>query len=482
MNWHCPTLYQPAAIPTGDSLIAAGVDRALTAVMPSKFFRLLFWLLPLGALNPVPSRAAGNYPFPLRVSDNHRHLEGADHQPFLVVGDTAWSLIAQLNDDDVRKYLDDRAQRGFTAIIVNLIEHKFATHAPADNRGVAPFVRPGDIAHPNPEYFDRAHRIIEMANSRGLCVFLCAAYLGWGGGDEGFYKEIDKAGPEALRAYGQFLGTRFKDLPNIVWMMGGDYSLKPDQRWTANELVAGLHEGGAKQLVTAHGGQTTAAETFGEQPWLALNTTYRYQQDLYTPLLATYRHEPVRPFVLIETIYEGEHDSTPAQIRREAWWAMLCGATGQFFGNNPIWHFDGPTLFKFPGTWQTALDSTGSRDIARLGRFFKSRPWYDLVPDIDGKMVTEGGGSGITHVTAAHTPDHRLAILYVPADDQPSRELTLDLSHFPGPATVTWFNPAKDVEPVSVKGTLAPAADQKVQTPGANGAGANDWVLVLEVR
>ena len=60
--------------------------------------------------------------------------------------------------------------------------------------------------------------------------------------------------------------------------------------------------------------------------------------------------------MLIETIYESEHDATPDQIRRQAWQAMLSGAAGQFFGNNPIWHFDGPTLYPFTGDWKQALD------------------------------------------------------------------------------------------------------------------------------
>jgi len=56
-------------------------------------------------------------------------------------------------------------------------------------------------------------------------------------------------------------------------------------------------------------GQTSALDTFGEQPWLAVDTVYRYQTDLWRPLLAAYGRRPTRPFVLIKTVYEGEHDS-----------------------------------------------------------------------------------------------------------------------------------------------------------------------------
>jgi uncharacterized protein DUF4038 len=316
--------------------------------------------------------------FPLKVSADGRHLADRSGRPFLVVGDTAWSLVAQLGEHDAIRYLDDRSRRGFTAIIVNLIEHKFATNAPANRRAVHPFRLPGDFAHPVVAYFDAAHRVIEEAGRRGIAVWLCPAYLGWKGGDEGFFKEIAQAGPDALRQYGRFVGARFKDLHNVVWMLGGDYALSPAERWVGDELAVGLVEGGAMQIMTAHGGQTTGVTTFGDRPWLAVETVYSYKPDLGPELRAAYRAQPIRPFVLIESTYEGEHDAAPARIRRQAWTAMLSGAAGQFFGNNPIWHFDGPTLFPFSGNWRQALDSRGSHDMARLAAFFRARAWHDL--------------------------------------------------------------------------------------------------------
>ena len=429
-----------------------------------------------GTAPPAEARAA----FPLRASENGRYLVGADGGPFLVIGEAAWSLIEQLREEAIARYLDDRQRRGFNSIIVNLIEHKFASKAPATIDGVAPFLKPGDFTQPNPAYFDYAYQAVAAANRRGMAVWLCAAYLGWGGGDEGFFKEIKVAGPNALRAYGRFVGQRFKDLPNIVWMIGGDYALPEAERWAGNELALGLREGGARQLMTAHGGQTSALDTFGEQPWLAVDTVYRYQPDLWRSLLAAYRRKPTRPFVLIETTYEGEHDSTPEQIRRQAWWALLCGGCGQFFGNNPIWHFDGPTLFPHTNTWEQALDSTGTRDIARMGSFLTMLPWQQLQPDIEGEIVVAGGGDGAARITAARARDGSFAVLYIPGDGKGLRTFTLNLASLRGPLRARWFNPAKDGLPLPRSVTLSGRGQQELQTPGDNSAGAGDWVLTLE--
>ena len=41
-------------------------------------------------------------------------------------------------------------------------------------------------------------------------------------------------------AYGRFVGERFKDLPNIVWMLGGDYAFPPSHRWLGDAARRGI--------------------------------------------------------------------------------------------------------------------------------------------------------------------------------------------------------------------------------------------------
>ncbi|MEO8353942.1 MAG: DUF4038 domain-containing protein [Chthoniobacteraceae bacterium] len=419
---------------------------------------------------PAPQTA-----FPLRVSDDHRHLVGADGKPFLIVGDTAWSLIAQLDTGDIARYLDDRQKRGYNAIIVNLIEARFATNAPKTKAGVAPFTQPRDFATPNPAYFDWAHQCIAAANQRGIAVFLCPAYLGWDGGDEGFFSHIVESGSEKLRGYGRFIAKRFADLPNIVWMPGGDYSMPERDRWTVNELAAGIGEIDRTHLMTGHAGQKSPRDAFGEPDWLQIDNTYSYAPDLWRQLRRDATREPRMPVFLSETIYEGEHSSTPEQIRRQAWWAMLSGHCGQFFGNNPMWHFDGPGLFDTDVRWQAALDSEGSRDIARLGALLREFPWQTLRPDFDGKIVIEPG-DGTERIAAAVTKDQSLTLIYIPSTGGKPRGLKLAKEFAAhagsGSTEATWWNPTD--------GTRRDAGAPPFQTPGDNGTGTNDWLLILE--
>jgi hypothetical protein len=321
--------------------------------------------------------------------------------------------------------------------------------------------------------------VVDEARRRGITVWLCPAYLGWGGGDQGFFTEIAAAGAAALRDYGRFVGHTFKDLPNIVWMLGGDYAFPSSYRWLGDQLAAGLRDGGARQLMSAHGGQTTAVDTFGDRPWLTIDTVYSYAADLRPAMIAAFDRRPRRPFVLIESVYEGEHDSAREQIRRQAWTATLSGAAGQFFGNNPIWHFDGPALFPIAGSWREALASAGSRDMARHAAFLRAHRSAELEPDRDGSLINVGGAA--PPIATAFTVGRTLALAYFPANRWNGRELSLNLRAFPRAMSVQWFDPAGD-QPPRDGGTVKGRIDgQRLSMPSDARATA-DWVLLLEAR
>jgi hypothetical protein len=422
--------------------------------------------------------------FPLKRGEDGHLLVDQKGEPFLVVGDSPWSLIVQPSEADIDRYLDDRARRGFNALIVNLIEHRFCTHPPRTRAGLAPF-RPGeDFSGPNADYFDFAHRVLQKANDRGLAVWLFPAYLGSGGGDEGWFRELKAAGKERVRGYGRFVGRRFKDLPNLVWAVAGDFTPAPADRWTVTEVAEGIREEDPGHLRTAHGAPSdhSAAAAFGDPAWLTLNAVYSYEKELFRPLLREYRRRPVRPFVLEESVYEGEHDSRPEDVRRQAYWAVLGGASGQFFGNNPLWHFDGPGLYPAKVTWQDALDGPGSRDMARLRQAFDGLPWHRLVPEQDHAVVTGGYGTGVGTALTARTGDGRLSVTYVPSTGTDSRALTVDLGRISGPVTARWYNPADGRSTPAGGGPRPNRGSHVFRTPGDNGAKANDWLLILEAR
>ena len=77
---------------------------------------VLLLFLMNGAIQASPPQ------YPLKLSVDERRLEDQAGQPFLINGDTPWSLIVGLTKAEAELYLEDRRSRGFNAIITNLIE------------------------------------------------------------------------------------------------------------------------------------------------------------------------------------------------------------------------------------------------------------------------------------------------------------------------------------------------------------------------
>ena len=247
-------------------------------------------------------------------------------------------------------------------------------------------------------------------------------------------------------------------------MLGGDR--RTDLAREAEEALArGLREANPSALFTAHAAPgVSAIEEYGFLG-LDLNTTYTYDI-VHKKLLEDYHRRPVMPFILVETTYEGEHEATSLQIRRQAYWALLSGAAGQCYGNRPVWAFD-------PG-WKEALNAPGALDMARVKRLFDRIPWYDLEPDDTHAVVRRGLGeeNGMDRLSAARTHDRRLLADYLPS----RREIEVSLGQLSGSRfACQWYNP-RSGKLDSREIIAEQAAEGKLQlTPTSEG----DWVLLL---
>jgi hypothetical protein len=414
---------------------------------------------------------SGNVVTQISLSANKRFLVDQNGCPFLMQGDSAWSLIVGLTDAEAEQYLRNRRQKGFNTIMVELVEHKFCRRPPLNEAGDAPFTSPGDFSTPNEAYFAHADSIIRKAAENGIQVLLAPLYLGYKGTDEGWMEEVLKLAPAKCLAYGRYLGKRYKDFDNIIWLMGGDRN--PEAALEKVDLVAlGIREFDKRHLFSADPDpEYSAVDRYSGGGWLDFNTTYTYDI-VHQKLLADYNRTPALPFILIESSYEGEHNTSEVQVRRQAYWAVLCGGFGHVMGNNPIWHFNGPGLYPAKITWQPAMDLPGSVGMMYWGRLFRSRAWFDLVPDQRHEVVTGGLGefNGLDYLAAARTSDGSTVIAYMPT----SRTITVDMSKVSGvQANGWWFDPRTGR--ATAAGSF-PTRGFCVFDPPGHG----DWVLVLD--
>ena len=425
--------------------------------------------------------------WPAEVGPTGRYLVDQNGVPFLITGESPQALIGDLTESDAALFFANRRAHGFNTVWINLLCDDY-TGCRADGStwdGIPPFTTPGDLSTPNEAYFSRADRMIQLAAQYGFVVLLDPAETG------GWLDTLVANGVEKDRAYGQYLGRRYAGFSNIIWISGNDYqAYGPDN----DPYVAGVAQGirdtdpSALQTIELNYLTSGSLDDPAWAPLIDLNASYTYDPT-YVQVLNDYDRSNFLPTFMVEASYEDEQNpgapaGTPLQLRRQEYWSLLSGATGQLYGNHSTWQLlcsqrdaDGNCV----GGWKDEMDSPGATQMANVVALFSPRRWYDLVPDQNHTLVTSGYGSfgQDDYVTAAQTPDGKLAMAYVPS----SRTITVDLSTFSGPVTARWYDPADGTfTSISEGSPFANVGSLDFPTPGTNAGGDNDWVLVLETH
>lgn len=451
-------------------MLKQNIQLAVIKILIFLFVNLLIENICIGQAN-TEGMQKNSYRYPLKVSSGSRYLVDQDNRPFFWSGEAAWSLIAQLSSSDAGLYLDNRMSKGFTVIMVSLIEHKFCTNPPANFYGNLPFTGV-PFKSPNEKYFLHADSVIESAARRKIVVLLAPLYLGYDCKDEGWCAEVKNASLSDLHSWGQYLGARYKKFSNIIWLIGGDTDPSPVKD-KVMEVVKGIREKDPVHLFSAHNQPESMAITpWSAGDWESVNNVYSYDSVIYKHYRTAYELKPVLPYYQIESAYENEHNSTPGELRSYAYWAILSGAMGHTFGNCPVWHFGGARTWCNTNDWKQEMNNSGSVSMDYLQRLFISRSWQALIPDFENRIITTGYGKWSTkdHVAAAVTSDGNTIIAYLPS----KRTVTADMTRIHGTkARCWWYNPgngnATEIGTFPNSGILS-------FTPNAEG----DWVLVID--
>ncbi len=376
--------------------------------------------------------------------------------------------------------------RGFTVLQAQLLpEEGFGKFS----KGLEPFGVPGDFATPNDRYFDRVAGIIRYAGSRGMFVAVNPVWLGCC--DGGWRGVVKTNGTAKCLEYGRYLGRKFKRLENILWLHGGDTDPQP---WLEEirSIAEGIRETApTHRLHAAHcGSSTPSRERLSGEPWLTVNYSCDSSPDslgveqkqfhVYRNSKRDYQAQPTLPLILGNAGYDRERTPAPQVQRRQAWWAMLSGASGHTAADRPF--------SRFEEGWEAALDSQTSRSMSHLASLLGSVRWQRLVPDFDHVWMPAGFGDfnettspgGDDYAAVAADPEGVMLLAYLPSP----RLVTLDLSKFKLPVLASWFDPVSGVlrNVNETKAELPNVGRHDFLPPGRNSAGDGDWVLVLDGR
>ena len=451
----------------------------------------------------------------LMVSKQDAHfLSYADGTPFFWLGDTGWEMIHKLNREEISYYLKTRKEQGFNVIqTVALSELDGLTKPNA--YGVLPLINknPGQPAinagnkinkQGEYDYWDHVDFAIKEAERQGIYIALLPCWGEYVIPREGkgiFHTTL------AAYTYGNFLGSRYRDQRNVIWILGGDR--RPDEipegvalwRAMAKGVADGTngindtsgHTDYSSTLITYHSSQSSSA-WFQNDDWLDFNMWGSYHDNFsntkaFEQVDKDYALSVIKPTLNGEPAYE-EHpvnwladngQFTAYDVRQIAYWSVLAGACGHTYGCNPVWQFYDSTkaLMYFAHTpWQKALFDPGALQLHYLKNLILSRPFFNRRPAND--IIIDGEGTGADHCVA--TLGKRYAFIYLPT----GRPIKVQLNKIGNDSIrAWWYNPRNGG--ADMIGYFKSTETPVFSAPGISkelswlktGRGC-DWVLVLD--
>jgi hypothetical protein len=353
-------------------------------------------------------------------------------------------------------------------------------------------------------YWDHVDDVLQRAAAHGITVL---AGIGFSATFESckfrYYSSMATTSDATMKAYGAFLGNRYRSYPDIIWLQGGDANIKlcgSDLGKKTDDIARGILSADPMHLMAVEAtsgvwGEASATNwssyTFGPNNpsgWLTLGTIYPKGtpdkvfsaeiDQIVSQNVTETGATPFVPYFSVEDPYEYEPWSRDAyddqQLRQEGYTEILSGATlGRLFGSAGVWPF-GAGCCQHGSRWQVIMEHPASFDQQRLGQLFRSREHWKLVADINHAVVTAGFGSGENLTVTSRTSDGQTIIAYVPNGNR--ARLTLDMSKITtgiNQATCWWFNPSSGA--TTLIGTFATFGSRNFTPPDSN-----DWVLVLD--
>lgn len=414
----------------------------------------------------------------LKIADNNRFLVTEDENPFVWIGETNW-FFAKLPPATIDSILDTRSKQGFTVMFVSCREDLYNGSGP------------GSINNPNEAWWSYLDEYIVKCEQRDLYVGIT---LGW-------YGVINSNSLSELYNYGKWVGARYKDQNNIIWLTlgeaGSHYRQDSLPENKINALVNGIRDGDTgNKLLTIHAdyqrgtsisndGNICDFNNWQTSQWCCPEDlprkderTWKVWEAIQFDYDKMYNGQP-KPSLDSEAWYENNKDfcgATPFNIRRRAYFTIFAGAFGHTYGAGGIW--DG--LESEEGCSSNALGALhypGAKNMGyissflhRFGKdFLKFRPNQSLV--IDGNS-----DSYDTHIQSTLAIDNSFALIYSASDARYTADLSILSGH-----TISgiWYNPRSN-EYLTENSILIEDTKKlhSFDPPGNLGAG-NDWILIL---
>ena len=397
----------------------------------------------------------------LKISSNNRYLQFENGSPFFWLGDTGWLVPQHLDRSEVEYYFNKCRRAGY-----NMVQIQVMDAVPSYNiYGQQSLPYGWDFTKADPEgeysYWDHLDYIVRKAEQNGIYIGMVAIW--------GSQVQSGNINAEQAKAYGKFLAERYKNNPNIIWIMGGDIQgdIHPEV-W--NALATSIKSIDNKHLMTFHPrGRYTSAKWWSKASWMDFHTFQsghrKYgqrmgnkeypipdstEEDNWMYVDSTWAYKPIKPVLDDEPSYEdipkGLHDANEARwqdydVRRYAYWSVFAGSCGHTYGHNAVMQMlkpGYPTGYGSDGTvkaWYQGLEDPGYNQMQYLSDLMLSFPYFERIPD--QSIIVGKNGMKYDRLIATRGKDYLMVYNYN------SNFMKIDLRKISGKKKLLWwFNPS----------------------------------------
>ncbi|USK68318.1 glycoside hydrolase family 140 protein [Peribacillus asahii] len=423
----------------------------------------------------------------LKISSNGRFLVKADGTPFFYMADTGWSLFTRITKEEANMYLEDRKNKGFNVIQAVVVAQFTGITQPNVYGQLA--VHNGDVNQPNETYYQHIDWVINKAAEKGIYIALLPVWASSevtpnsGIFNPNYQNQGWTTATSKAYNHGYFLGNRYKNHSNIIWVLGGDTN-PPGFESIYRSMAQGLHDGdNGRHLMTYH--PQFMNNYFHNESWLDFNmaqTNHVFDSPNYNAMRTNYNLIPPKPTIDGEPRYEDiPHNYNTANpritdfdVRQAQYWALFSGAFGIVYGNNNVWQMYEPQYPPWIGAniyWYNALNRPGAAQMIHIRKLIESRPFLTRIPD--QSLIISGQRSDGGHIVSTRASDGSYAFVYSPYGGT----FSINLNKLSGSTVKAyWYNPKNGV--ATEIGKLDKSGNRSFTAPNA-GRG-NDWVLVLD--
>ena len=226
----------------------------------------------------------GSPAYPLKVSADHRYLVDQNNQPTFLIGDAPHCLLTMMWETNAAAWLNNRGTNGYNALWVEILAGNYVGGRSDASMldGTKPFTNyisgsVYDLTTPNPVYFNHVDRVVNWAGTNGITILLDAV-------ETGDWTAVCLAnGSNKCRAYGRYLGDRYKGVTNIIWIVGNDFSTwtTPTNDIVVSAVARGILERDTNHLNTVelYNSSVGTDDTNSFAQFITINPVYYYYPD-----------------------------------------------------------------------------------------------------------------------------------------------------------------------------------------------------------